>query len=135
NRRMYLGSNDLVAEWVPLTPARPSLCLVSLLFIGVYSWRRGWDSNPRAAYATRRFRGAPVTTTSVPLRLRREPLDRRVFRPGARDGRNVPLYPPVAEEGLDQVAALGIQHAPGYCEAVVQPRRLERARRRHERSG
>src|SRR5690606_26816748 len=30
-------------------------------------WRRGWDSNPRAAYATRRFRGAPVTTTSVPL--------------------------------------------------------------------
>ena len=31
-------------------------------------WRRGWDSNPRAAYATRRFRGAPVTTTSVPLR-------------------------------------------------------------------
>ncbi len=33
-------------------------------------WRRGWDSNPRAAYATRRFRGAPVTTTSVPLRAR-----------------------------------------------------------------
>ena len=33
-------------------------------------WRRGWDSNPRAAHATRRFRGAPVTTTSVPLRVR-----------------------------------------------------------------
>ena len=32
------------------------------------SWRRGWDSNPRAGYPTRRFRGAPVTTTSVPLR-------------------------------------------------------------------
>jgi hypothetical protein len=32
------------------------------------SWRRGWDSNPRAPYRTRRFRGAPVTTTSVPLR-------------------------------------------------------------------
>src|SRR6185369_17869841 len=31
-------------------------------------WRRGWDSNPRAGYPTRRFRGAPVTTTSVPLR-------------------------------------------------------------------
>jgi hypothetical protein len=30
-------------------------------------WRRGWDSNPRAGYPTRRFRGAPVTTTSVPL--------------------------------------------------------------------
>src|SRR6185503_8111065 len=33
-------------------------------------WRRGWDSNPRAGYPTTRFRGAPVTTTSVPLRLR-----------------------------------------------------------------
>src|SRR5262245_13383406 len=33
-------------------------------------WRRGWDSNPRAGYPTRRFRGAPVTTTSVPLRCR-----------------------------------------------------------------
>ena len=31
-------------------------------------WRRGWDSNPRAGYPTRRFRGAPVTTTSGPLR-------------------------------------------------------------------
>src|SRR6185295_18248564 len=31
-------------------------------------WRRGWDSNPRAGYPTRRFRGAPVTTTSIPLR-------------------------------------------------------------------
>ena len=31
-------------------------------------WRRGWDSNPRAGYPTNRFRGDPVTTTSVPLR-------------------------------------------------------------------
>jgi hypothetical protein len=30
-------------------------------------WRRGRDSNPRAGYPARRFRGAPVTTTSVPL--------------------------------------------------------------------
>src|SRR5262249_40429731 len=37
-------------------------------FIGWIEWRRGWDSNPRAPYGTRRFRGAPVTTTSVPLR-------------------------------------------------------------------
>ena len=37
-------------------------------------WRRGWDSNPRAGYPTRRFRGAPVTTTSVPLRKSRESL-------------------------------------------------------------
>ena len=33
-------------------------------------WRRGWDSNPRAGYPTNRFRGDPVTTTSVPLRTR-----------------------------------------------------------------
>ncbi len=32
-------------------------------------WRRGWDSNPRARFwQARRFRGAPVMTTSVPLR-------------------------------------------------------------------
>jgi hypothetical protein len=32
-------------------------------------WRRGWDSNPRARFwQARRFRGAPVITTSVPLR-------------------------------------------------------------------
>ena len=41
-------------------------------------WRRGWDSNPRAGCPTRRFRGAPVTTTSVPLRKAR-------IRPGRRD--------------------------------------------------
>jgi hypothetical protein len=39
-------------------------CLLNQLL----SWRRGRDSNPRAGYPTRRFRGAPVTTTSVPLR-------------------------------------------------------------------
>jgi hypothetical protein len=38
------------------------------VFIEDFDWRRGWDSNPRAGYPTRRFRGAPVTTTSVPLR-------------------------------------------------------------------
>src|SRR5713101_3013947 len=43
---------------------------VSLLLSVVKRWRRGWDSNPRAGYPTRRFRGAPVTTTSVPLRSR-----------------------------------------------------------------
>jgi hypothetical protein len=35
----------------------------------IEEWRRGRDSNPRAGYPTRRFRGAPVTTTSVPLRV------------------------------------------------------------------
>ena len=38
------------------------------------NWRRGWDSNPRAGYPTTRFRGAPVTTTSVPLRMSRSRL-------------------------------------------------------------
>ena len=31
------------------------------------NWRRGWDSNPRAACATKRFRVVSVMTTSVPL--------------------------------------------------------------------
>jgi hypothetical protein len=30
-------------------------------------WRRGWDSNPRGSCPPTRFRGGPVTTTSVPL--------------------------------------------------------------------
>jgi hypothetical protein len=38
-------------------------------------WRRGWDSNPRAGYPTTRFRGAPVTTTSVPLRVEQREAD------------------------------------------------------------
>src|ERR1035437_2081910 len=56
--------------WAPLhtitreNPLRPAKLLKTKDRI----WRRGWDSNPRAAYATRRFRGAPVTTTLVPLR-------------------------------------------------------------------
>ena len=46
--------------------AIPGESMFLLMFL---MWRRGWDSNPRAGYPTRRFRGAPVTTTSVPLRL------------------------------------------------------------------
>ena len=30
-------------------------------------WRRGWDSNPREAYASNGFQDRPVITTSVPL--------------------------------------------------------------------
>ena len=45
------------------------------------NWRRGWDSNPRAPYGTRRFRGAPVTTTSVPLRSMDRPRFYRVRLP------------------------------------------------------
>src|SRR5262245_65279357 len=47
-------------------------------------WRRGRDSNPRAGYPARRFRGAPVTTTSVPLRFWRSRPALRVFPPVAR---------------------------------------------------
>src|SRR4029079_9441384 len=43
---------------------------------GLWRWRRGRDSNPRAGYPARRFRGAPVTTTSVPLRYWRSRLRR-----------------------------------------------------------
>src|SRR5262249_29581019 len=36
--------------------------LKCLEFSCLLVWRRGWDSNPRAGYPTRRFRGVPVTT-------------------------------------------------------------------------
>jgi hypothetical protein len=45
--------------------------LLGRFYEGTYprNWRRGWDSNPRARFwQARRFRGAPVMTTSVPLR-------------------------------------------------------------------
>src|SRR5438552_18763817 len=41
---------------------------IIVVFANVLMWRRGLDSNPRAGYPTRRSRGVPVTTTSVPLR-------------------------------------------------------------------
>ena len=53
-------------------------------FLAKCSWRRGWDSNPRAGHPTRRFRGAPVTTTSVPLRV---------------GGRKMSFYPAHARSG------------------------------------
>src|SRR5947209_10589863 len=54
-----VGSSATRVAWIKL---------LSLSFANIYGWRRGWDSNPRAGYPTRRFRGVPVTTTSVPLR-------------------------------------------------------------------
>ena len=54
---------DLYArKTTPQGPAGPCRCLKR-------KWRRGGDSNPRAPCGTRRFRGAPVTTTSVPLQV------------------------------------------------------------------
>jgi hypothetical protein len=39
--------------------------------VGSDLWRRGWDSNPRGSCPPTRFRGGPVTTTSVPLQMHR----------------------------------------------------------------
>jgi hypothetical protein len=55
------GHSSSIARYCPETLLYRRKLLILL-------WRRGWDSNPRAPYGTRRFRGAPVTTTSVPLR-------------------------------------------------------------------
>ena len=71
-------------------------------------WRRGWDSNPRAGYPTRRFRGAPVTTTSVPLRVvsRGRSSGSRVLVRRARRGRGLkpagvrPAPPTRREQGI-----------------------------------
>ena len=63
-----VGGQPLRPERVLRSPTWPSLNNISALVSVTYNWRRGWDSNPRAPYGTRRFRGAPVTTTSVPLR-------------------------------------------------------------------
>ena len=58
------------------------------------NWRRGWDSNPRAGYPTNRFRGDPVTTTSVPLRTHQSNKARMYGQKTALAGRRgwVPSY-------------------------------------------
>ena len=104
-------------------PARPGriarqirawafLCLTN-------EWRREWDSNPRAGYPTRRFRGAPVTTTSVPFRT------------------NVSLSAGAAltEERLHQRAAVRLEHAGRDLDPVIQRRRVEHRLRRMHRAG
>jgi hypothetical protein len=58
--RAYMSARGSASSHVKQVP--------TLQALNSLYWRRGWDSNPRAAHATRRFRGAPVTTTSVPLR-------------------------------------------------------------------
>ena len=69
------------------------------------NWRRGWDSNPRAPYGTRRFRGAPVTTTSVPLREDNAARGRPFIIAGGFGS------PARLEEVLHQLAAFGFAHA------------------------
>ena len=84
-------------------------------------WRRGRDSNPRADYSARRFRGAPVTTTSVPLRLSLASLQRSTSRA-------------IREECLDHAAAFFFQHPRRDVEAVIERRVLVRAHRRLDRA-
>ena len=64
-------SDFIVERKIQLSGCRHSRRTIAALISDAASkgWRRGRDSNPRAGYPARRFRGAPVTTTSVPLRL------------------------------------------------------------------
>src|SRR6267143_6529638 len=49
---------------------------------------------------------------------------------------NTTLYPALfAEELLDEFPGLFLAHAAGDAEAMVQPRRVERAHGRHQRAG
>ena len=107
-------------------------------------WRRGWDSNPRAGYPTTRFRGAPVTTTSVPLHgetaysgpliISRAWLTRDASNPAAAQvaafrsrglipRSPIPL-PPVPEKRLHQLPALLFAHAAHDLQAVIVTRQL-----------
>src|SRR5689334_25375641 len=92
------------------------------MFSVIYEWRRGWDSNPRAGYPTRRFRGAPVTTTSVPLhRGVRGPDGQPVVRETDPPLYRVVLTPHAAraEERLDQRAAFVLANAGVDLEAMI----------------
>src|SRR4029077_12276536 len=73
---------DCAQFWaqLPSITRRNPLRLAKLLKRKDRIWRRGWDSNPRAGYPTTRFRGAPVTTTSVPLREESREADPRLYR-------------------------------------------------------
>src|SRR5580765_6710671 len=65
------------------------------------NWRRGRDSNPRAGYPARRFRGAPVTTTSVPLRSCAVRLPTRTPAPAHEEGGHDALSaPPTGREHI-----------------------------------
>ena len=82
-------------------------------------WRRGWDSNPRAGdHPTSRFRGGPVTTTSVPLRRGRR-----------RPGRTPSLIGP-ARRGRVSPANAGSERT-----VVSRPGSRPRARRPPPRRG
>ena len=90
-------------------------------------WRRGWDSNPRAGYPTRRFRGAPVTTTSVPLRIQFGGAEAQLY------GATVDRLS--RKNSWDRRAALGLQHAACDKHTMVERRVVERSHDRPNRPG
>src|SRR6476660_6573860 len=90
-------------------------------------WRRGWDSNPRAPYGTRRFRGAPVTTTSVPLRE----AELQVYRVPRPPEKLTSLF----EEFHPQVPAFLFSHAGDDLDAMVMARQFGASSRRDDRAG
>ena len=96
-------------------------------------WRRGRDSNPRAGYPARRFRGAPVTTTSVPLRLLRSLL-RSLSRNDLTVLRLRPFSSGALEELLHHRAAFVFEHTAGRLETVIQRRVLVRPHGRLDRA-
>jgi hypothetical protein len=109
-------------------------------------WRRGWDSNPRAGYPTRRFRGAPVTTTSVPLQIGGRVPHTTAFPTARKAPRPVPPPPKrgdtTASEGaasksekrLKQRAALLLADARDNVEPVVVARQIATSHGRADRT-
>jgi hypothetical protein len=110
----------------------------------IAEWRRGRDSNPRAGYPTRRFRGAPVTTTSVPLRVGAPSADADSTLVGVLgEHANASLYlpwrgvgqrrhafhrlAPVAEKLLDEVAALRFQNTGRHGKPMIQLRNVQQS--------
>jgi hypothetical protein len=110
---------------VPREPTGPCKCLKTKKG----SWRRGWDSNPRAGYPTSRFRGGPVTTTSVPLRTDGlGPVGNRcrALLSHAAGGRSAAGL----EETLQNVAAFVREDARDHVDAMVQRRMIQGRDRR-----
>src|ERR1700687_4790339 len=94
-------------------------------------WRRGWDSNPRAGYPTTRFRGAPVTTTSVPLRERDFSEADPVLYPCQRLSSALPL---LSEKRPHQRAAFVLAHATDDLEPMIVAGQIPGVNGGHDRA-
>src|SRR5438552_3160387 len=111
----------------------PSSCVDARITERERGIRRGWDSNPRAGYPTRRFRGAPVTTTSVPLRERDfKEADLSLYaRPRQPQSTALPL---LSEKCLHQRAAFVLAHAAEDLEPMIVARQIAGAQGGHDRA-